>query len=367
MRLRTFVMWAIMGLIPAAFALAAVASYYAYAKLTYPGFFCGSFARLDGELGWVLAPNASSCIGARAPFSSGPPWFEAAVHTDRNGFRAPAPGGDSATDGVLFIGDSWTFGYGVTFDQSFPGRVQQRSALPAVIAASPAYGAAQAIALGERWVGRLRPRAIVYFDIGLWDRSACQGRTRPSLILKPCYWQPSGEGAAELVFPKPGLVERAAAWGVQPGGMLGAGEKTWTYFLVSRPAARVMSLMVRAGLMSGYGHDFAAVGVDATAIIGAALRHAAHLADKSGAPLLLIDPADRYGPLMASLGERANVRLVGSEQWTAEVATPAARLPAEQREVPQDGHFGPGTNDLVAALIIRELQAIGIVADAPAR
>lgn len=360
-------MWAIMILLPVAFVLAAVASYYAFAKLSYPGFFCGSFAHLDGELGWVLAPNASSCIGARAPFSSGPPWFEAAVHTDRNGFRAPAPGGNSATDGILFIGDSWTFGYGVTFEQSFPGRVQQRSGLPAVIAASPAYGAAQAIALGERWAGRLRPRAIVYLDIGLWDRSACQGKTRPSLILKPCYWQPRGREEAELVYPPPGFVEKAGAWGIQPGGMLGAGEKTWTYFLVARPAARAMSLLVRAGLMSGYGHDFAAVGVDAPAIVGAALRHAARLADKSGAPLLLIDPENRYGPLMALLGERTNIRLIGSEQWAAEVAAPAAGLPLDQREVPHDGHFGPGTNDLVAALIVRELRAMGVVADAPTR
>jgi hypothetical protein len=149
--------------------------YYAVAKLTYGAYSCGSFAELDAEIGWVLKPAVDSCLGGRAMFSA-TPWLEAPVRTDKNGVRAA--GGETAVGGLMAVGDSYTFGYGVGFEQSYPSQLAPIARLPVVDAASPAYSSAQALLLARRWVGRLRPKAIVYLDTGIWQRAACRGPYR---------------------------------------------------------------------------------------------------------------------------------------------------------------------------------------------
>ncbi len=359
---RTLGMIALVGFINIAACVLAVLAYFTYGKLTFPGYFCGSFSVIDAQIGWVIAPNSTSCIGAREPFSAGPPWFEAKVYTDVNGFRSARTGSETPRGGVLFAGDSWTFGYGVSFEDSFPGQFAAQTGAPAVIAASPAYGSAQALMLAERWIERLAPRAIVYFDFGLWDRSACRGSTRPTAIFKPCYWQPPGLDSAELVVPPPGTVERFASWGVMPGGMLGAGEDSWSYFLWSRPVAQMEQILVRLGLMSGFGHDFRAVGVDSSAIQRGVFEHVLRIAERTRVPVLLIDPADLYATQFAARApERGrNLHRIGADTWNRVVSLPASNLPAGLASVPHDGHFGPGTNALIAGLIADQLRALGV-------
>jgi hypothetical protein len=185
-------------------------AYYAVAKLPFSAYNCGSFAQLDSEIGWVLRPGADTCLGGRGVFAAAP-WFEAPVHTDRNGFRAALSGGATPVGGLMVVGDSYAFGYGVAFEH----------------VASPAYSSAQAMLWARRWLGRLQPRAIVYLDNGMWQRAACRVTRRPSAILKPGYWHPPDAAAAELVTPPPGRVEAWAKWGVLPGGAVGARETGW--------------------------------------------------------------------------------------------------------------------------------------------
>lgn len=342
--------------------LFAVAAYFTYAKLTYPAFFCGSFGTIDAQIGWVIAPNATSCMGGREPFGDGAPWYEAKVFSDVNGFRSAEPGTPTARGGVLAVGDSFTFGYGVDFAGSYPGQLQKLAEVPVMVAASPAYGAAQAIMLAERWLEPLSPRAIVYLDLGFWERSACRGSYRPRMILKPCYWQAPGAQSGELVVPPAGRVAKFASWGVLPGGMLGAGEDSWSYFLLSRPVALTLHLLTRANMLAGFGHDFHAVGVDAAAIQRGVLEHLARVGAKARVPVLLLDPNDIYARDFGALApeRRTNLHRIGTEVWRREVGEPAAKLPPEQAKVPHDGHYGPGTNALIAALIRERLRALGV-------
>jgi hypothetical protein len=206
--------------------LVPMAYYAAVAKLPFSAYNCGSFAQLDGEIGWVLRPGADTCLGGRGVFAAAP-WFEAPVHTDRNGFRAALSGGATPVGGLMVVGDSYAFGYGVAFEQSYAGQLESLAGLPVVDVASPAYSSARAMLWARRWLGRLQPRAIVYLDNGMWQRAACRGTRRPSAILKPGYWHPPDAAAAELVTPPPGRVEAWAKWGVLPGGAVGAGETGW--------------------------------------------------------------------------------------------------------------------------------------------
>jgi hypothetical protein len=150
-----------------------------------------------------------------------------------------------------------------------------------------------------------------------------------------------------------------------PGGMLGAGEDGWIYFLISRPVSLAYQALARANIVSGFGDDFHAVGVDEVAIRRAVLDHVARLAAAQKVPLLLLDPQNFYTDLVPALpaGQKSYIRHVGTEKWQRSVAVPAAALAPEQAAVPHDGHFGPGTNGLVAKLVREELQAAGVRLD----
>lgn len=353
-------MWGILLAIPALALVTLVLGYYAYAKLTYPAYACGSFAKPDAEIGWVLAPGASSCLGGK-DLTGRTDGYHSEVHIDANGFRAARPGGETALGGILFVGDSWTFGFGVDYGDSFPGRFEALTGWPVTVAASPAYSALQSLLLAERWVDRIKPRAIVYLDNGFWNRAACRGTSRPSAILKPCFWQPSPDAEAVAVLPPPGRVEAAARWGNLPGGVLGVGETGWDYFLVSRPLARLNQVLVRIGLVSGFGDDFRAWGVDEEAIRRATLARLGALAEKGGVPLVLVDPANYYGALMDALpAGRTLVHRVEPEEWNRRVGDPANNLPPDQARVPGDGHYGPGMNDLIARLVADTVTSLGV-------
>ncbi|MCG8544087.1 MAG: hypothetical protein MJE12_07750, partial [Alphaproteobacteria bacterium] len=191
-RLRLAGMWLILLAIPLLFVVLLVIGYYAYQKVGFAAVFCAPFGQIDDTLGWSLKPDAESCYRMRDPARDGGLAFNSMILTDENGFRAAARDGPTAVGGYMTIGDSWTFGYGVDFGDSYPGHLEKITGVPVVVAASPAYGAAQAIGLAERWVERLRPRALVYLDLGFWERSACRGTSRPRFILKPCYWVDPG-------------------------------------------------------------------------------------------------------------------------------------------------------------------------------
>lgn len=350
-------MWLVLLAVPVAFPFALVGGYYAYHKVSFGAVFCAPFGQVDDGLGWYLTPNAESCYGMHDPERAGSLAFNSTIFTDENGFRAAAPGARTVVGGYLAVGDSWTFGYGVDFGDSYPGHLERLTGVPVVVAASPGYGSAQAIGLAERWVERLRPRALIFLDFGSWKRSACRGQTRPSFILKPCYWVDPQTDRVETVWPLDGLVSKAYRWGVAPGGMLGAGEDGWGYFLISRPVIRFFGYLVQLGVFPGMAHDFRAVGVEPEEIKRGTVRHLNAVARAAKAPLIVLDPFDDYTALAEefALGG-VRVTVIGSEIWQQEVEEPAARLGGSLYRVPYDGHFGSGMNELMARLIARELE-----------
>ena len=353
----------IMLAIPAAFAVLLLVGYLSYRKITYPGYSCGSFALMDDQIGWVLKPGADSCIGGRDPFSSGPPLFESKVYTDDNGFRSAQPGGALRPGSVMAVGDSWTFGFGVSYEQSYPAQLEQLSGHATTIVASPGYSTAQSLLLAERWLDKIRPAAIVFLERGSWARAACRGNSRPTQILKPCYWQSPSAAQADLVWPPEDHVKRMASLGILPGGILGAGETGWSYFLLSRPYALAHQSLVRFGLASGFSDDFQAEGVDRQAIKRATIRQAIRLADMARVPLLLIDSLEIYTSVLAELPphQTARIHRIGNEIWYSEVIARTTGMAPADFEVPHDGHFGPGMNRLVAELIDRQLRDLNVI------
>ncbi len=251
----------------------------------------------------------------------------------------------------MTVGDSFTFGYGVEYEDSFSGVLNARPAFSTLMAASPAYSGAQALLLARRWIAKVDPQYIVYYETGFLNRSICTGSSEPSFILKPCYWVDGN--SVHLIAPKGDDVTTLSRFGLTPGGMLGVGEATLTYFLISRPVQTLHEKLVQLGWTSGFGDDYDAFATEAELglIRQAHFRNLSDLAFDNEATLILLDPKGVYGPSVDAGGEIDHVVYIGREEWAAKMDQPAAALPPDERRVRGDGHPGPGMHLLIADFI----------------
>ena len=356
---RKFLFYVIMLAITVMLPIAAVLGYYSYRKLTVPAQVSGSYGEIDGELGWKLKPNATSRYWMEDKIT-GKTIFDARVYTNAQGFRDATVGGSAPTGAIVAIGDSWTFGYAVNYEQSFPGQLEKILGAPVVNMAVPAYGTAQVILLLERYVSELKPRVVVHLNLGLWNRSLCHGETRPDHILKPCFWWNPATQEIELIAPRPGYVEDMAAKGVYPGGWLTAGNSSWSYYLISRPVAKVKQYLTVTGLMPGHRSEYDDDPVLAPKALTSALRRMGELARRHDLTFVLVDPPGHYSRAYHEIAPEYGIRLsyVSPDIWKQEVGNPASGLPANEQRVPGDGHFAPGMNRIIAQALSRHLRPL---------
>lgn len=353
--MKFFIFYIIMLSIPVLFLLGIIEGYYGYKKVNFPTHYSGTFGVLDDELGWFHKPAAAIDHIHHAP--DGTIAFQVPINTDQSGFRSKISGTPTPNSPIMFLGDSQTFGFGVTYEQSFPGQVEALLQQPVLIAASPAYGGGQAILLAQRWQSKLKPKILVYFDWGHWKRNACSGYKQPSFILKPCFWENPETRHVSIITPPPGFIEKSSKRGLWPGGMIGVGQDGWSYFLISRPILRAYGYLVRLGLASGFAHDFDAIGVDIAHMQDGVADALLALQKDSGAHLIVLDNAGMFKNKLSGLS-KDKVTYIGVAQWKQDVYEFVQALPENKRTVPHDSHWSPEVNKIVAELIVKAIKEI---------
>lgn len=130
------------------------------------------FYEEDRECGWRLRPNISMEFVTRE--------FSTVVKTNSLGFRDdefPARFGKSTSINVVFVGDSFTFGWGVNAEDSYPEILkslwkEKHSSRDFRVfnLGIPGLGLEQEAALVEKFIDELRPRLIIVQTWPLdWD------------------------------------------------------------------------------------------------------------------------------------------------------------------------------------------------------
>jgi hypothetical protein len=119
-----------------------------------------AMARFDPELGWSYIPNQSVTQNFG---SEGRP---VTMNLNEIGARVGDPGRhfNSTSPTVLFVGDSYTFGHGVTYEESFVGQFEAKSGLPfqVVNLGVQGYGTDQALLDLKRRFENFNTKAVVY-------------------------------------------------------------------------------------------------------------------------------------------------------------------------------------------------------------
>ncbi len=152
----------------------------------------------DSGLGWKGRPSI------RLRFHR--PDFDALVETGPDGWRRanPAPPADAVTK-VLFLGDSFTWGWGVSQGEVFTDELQRR--LPSTVAVYNrgvnAFGTAQEYLLMERELGRTHYDEVVLMFFFNDVRNNIDGRhgRRPYFALAGDRLVPENQPATPLMSP----------------------------------------------------------------------------------------------------------------------------------------------------------------------
>jgi hypothetical protein len=366
--------WGILLVIVVMVPLLGAIGNYGYKKLNYSFEFGERFGTFDDELGWTLKKNASSYIRGRS-YLSGETFFDSLVYTDALGFRAQNPGTQPTPGGIVAIGDSWTFGYCVNYEETYPYFLEELSNTPVTNLGIPAYGSGSTYGLINRHVEKLQPKLVVFLTNALWTRSisTVYPSPEPNLSLIPYFYYDEKMDRGGIKFPAPGVVSKSVEEGIYPGGSLTAGYNTFNYL-------RYVKFPQIWSLARSYFPKFQSPTSSQTnqedenfkvnKILEYEVELYGDLSAKHQFQFLIVDFHQTKGYSLAV--EKFNkehpdrkIMYIGHKEFEEKVFTKGINigLSPEQIRVPMDGHFGSGTNKLIAEMIMDKIRPLGIVSE----
>ena len=367
--------WGILLVIVVMIPLLAAIGNFGYKKLNFSFEFGESFGAFDDELGWTLKKNASSYIRGRS-FLTGETFFDSSVYTDALGFRAQNPGIQPTPGGIAAIGDSWTFGYCVNYEETYPYFLQELSNTPVTNLGVPAYGSGSTYGLIKRHVAKLQPKLVVYLTNRLWERSlsTVYPPTEPNYSLIPYFYYDEKMDRGRIKFPTPGVVSKSVEEGIYPGGSLTAGYNTFNYLrYVKFPQILALAKSYlpkfRSPTPSQTDEEFARIeNLKLTKILEYEVELYGDLSALHQFKFLIVDfyQSQHYRLAVEKFNKEhpdQEIMYIGHKEFEEKVFTKGINIGLSPKEirVPMDGHFGSGTNKLIAEMIMDKIRSLGIV------
>ena len=359
--------YAIMLLVVISVPIALVTGFFVYRKLTFSYDYCEPYGQIDSVIGWTLKPSVASCLSLKNHIT-GNVFFDTKIYTNTAGFRDQDPSALAPKDAVVLIGDSFTFGYGVDYQQSFPYFLSEDLKIPTINMGVPGYGSGSTYELFSKHQKTLRPKAVVYFTLGLWTRSICSLQQVDDTLV-PCFIIDE-QGSPQLRTPRPSAVSVAASKYQYPGGYLTSGYKFRDMLFILKPMELWHGLQSHIGLLLGK-IGFARVEDRAGELlrqdqVKKILAYELNLYKNSfvdeDTVFLLFDPRNYYAQSLDEIKKALGARFIylGSEAWDAEVFSQFKDLPEKDVKVPGDGHWAEGANRLIAKSMAKRLVEAGV-------
>jgi len=318
--------------------------------------YCGSYGEADNQIGWVLGDNQSSCLRLYNRLS-GKKYFSSEIYTNDAGIRSASPSGTPSKKSFVTAGDSWVFGYGVNFEESWPYHLGQILNQPVINLGVPNYSAAQTYLLLERKVKQLEPKVVIYHTQGMEQRSVCVGKIKPVEILEPCYWRNPDTRDIELVTPIGTYVAEQKRKHIYPSGIFTAGYDPWEYFLIIRPLDIIRNwkdkIFGKNTIQAReWRHGDAPIPISLERSIWREnLTLFVRLMQEHGFSLVWVDRNGYYKDIVEDVERNLNVKIsyMSREDWKNFIEKHAENLTDEEKYVPKDGHYSSLMNMAIAS------------------
>ena len=343
-------------------------SYLGVRKLQLSYEYCGSYGKADNQIGWVLDKNQSSCLKLHNRLS-GKKYFSSEIYTNDVGIRSASPSGVPTKKSFVAAGDSWVFGYGVNFEESWPYHLEQILNQPVINMGVPNYSAAQTYLLLERKVRQLEPKVVIYHTQGMWQRSVCAGKIKPVEILEPCYWQNPSTNLIELITPIDTYVADQKRKHIYPSGIFTAGYDPWKYFLIIRPldifrkwSGKIFGENVSQAREWRHGDSPISASLERS-IWKENLTLFVRLMQEYEFSLVWVDRNGYYKDIIEDVERNLNVQILymSQEDWKNFIEKRAENLTDEEKYVPKDGHYSSLMNIAIASGIAEFMRDANLI------
>ncbi|NEO81414.1 GDSL-type esterase/lipase family protein [Moorena sp. SIO4G3] len=123
-----------------------------YFEITHKYFY--EFLQPNDKLGYIPQPNLSNFNYYWSYEAK-----DAVINTDNNGFRNL--GRDYADSNLYFVGDSFTWGWGIDREKTFYGILESELNHPTITLGIPGYGFEQYQVLFKEWVSKYKPKTVI--------------------------------------------------------------------------------------------------------------------------------------------------------------------------------------------------------------
>ena len=220
-----------------------ILSPFVYRKLTKSYSYCNSYGITDYELGWVLKKSHSSCLSFKNFFKE-KPYFDTKIFINQYGFRDKSIINKNNPE-ILFIGDSWTFWYGVNYEENFAAIIEKKTGMSVLNLGVPNYSSLQSFYLLDRFKKKFKPKYIIYLNSGIWKRALCS-KEKFHITLEPCYTIFDNE--VVIKFPKKIFIEDSFKKFRYPSGMLTSGYNFFHFLFFIKPRDIIIEVLSRLGI-----------------------------------------------------------------------------------------------------------------------
>jgi hypothetical protein len=222
-----------------------VISSFIFSKLTQSYSYCNSYGEKDMQLGWVLKKSHESCLSFKNYLFNNT-YFDTNIFLNQYGFRDKNTVNNKLPD-IIFIGDSWTFGYGVNYEDTFAALIDDQTSLNVFNMGVPNYSSLQALYLIKRFNNNFNPKLIIFLNPEIMSRALCSKENYKN-TLEPCYTIIDNE--VEIVFPDGDFLNNSIAQNKYPSGFHTAGYNFYEYYFLYKPKYIFNKLLLKIGLKS---------------------------------------------------------------------------------------------------------------------
>ena len=214
-------------------------------KLTKSYSYCNSYGDRDNQLGWVLKQSHESCLSLKNHLRQ-KVFFDTQIFLNQFGFRDNSLLNKSKPD-IVFIGDSWTFGYGVDYQNTFASLVGSKTNMNILNMGVPNYSSLQSIFLYKRFEDKFSPKYIIFLNPNTLTRALCSEEYY-QYTLEPCYTLKNNE--VKIHFPNKTHMDFALDKKIYPSGFHTSGYNFFDFYFKYKPLEILRNFLNRYGLSS---------------------------------------------------------------------------------------------------------------------
>ena len=214
-------------------------------KLTKSYTYCNSYGDRDNQLGWVLKQSHESCLSLKNHLRQ-KVFFDTQIFLNQFGFRDNSLLNKSKPD-IVFIGDSWTFGYGVDYQNTFASLVGSKTNMNILNMGVPNYSSLQSIFLYKRFEDKFSPKYIIFLNPNTLTRALCSEEYY-QYTLEPCYTLKNNE--VKIHFPNKTHMDFALDKKIYPSGFHTSGYNFFDFYFKYKPLEILRNFLKRYGLSS---------------------------------------------------------------------------------------------------------------------